>query len=34
MKLDRNKKVTKETYREELFDVIEGGGIQYERYRA
>ena len=24
MKLDRNKKVTKEIYREELFDVIEG----------
>ena len=23
MKLDRNEKVTKETYREELFDVIE-----------
>lgn len=24
MKLDRNEKVTKEIYREELFDVIEG----------
>lgn len=24
MKLDRNEKVTKETYREELFDLIEG----------
>lgn len=24
MKLDRNEKVTKETYREALFDVIEG----------
>ena len=29
-----NKKITKETYRKELFDVIGGCGIQYERYRA